>query len=189
MSLALSKAELSGDFATAVDKLSQSRIASCVQCRKCSAGCPLSDETDLMAHELVRLVQLGQVSEVLSSRMIWRCTSCQTCASRCPQQVNICALNDTLRRMSRESSQVNENTTLPTFNDSFLASVRKRGRVYEVGLMAAYKLKTLRLFEDMDKLPLMLAKGKLRLLPKSVAGAGERNRIWKRVQARKGRQP
>ena len=189
MSHSPSKAELSGEFANAVDGLHQARIASCVQCKKCSSGCPLSDKTDLMPHELVRLVQLGQVSEVLSSRVIWQCTSCQTCASRCPQRVDICALNDTLRRMSREVSLVNENTTLPTFNDSFLESVRKRGRVYEVGLMAAYKLKTLRLFEDMDKLPLMLVKRKLRLLPTSVAGTGERNRIWKRAQARKGRQP
>jgi heterodisulfide reductase subunit C2 len=189
MSLDLSRAELSGDFTTAVDALGQSRIAGCLQCKKCSSGCPLSDDSDLMPHEVVRLVQLGQLKEVLSSRMIWQCTSCQTCATRCPQRVDVCALNDVLRRMSRERSLVNQETTLPVFNDGFLRSVRKRGRVYEVGLMAAYKLRTFRLFEDMDKLPLMLAKRKLRLLPTSVAGAGERHGLFHRARAQRGSRP
>jgi heterodisulfide reductase subunit C len=189
MSLALKKSELSADFPSAVEQESHARLSSCVQCKKCTSGCPLADGSDLKPHEMVRLVQLGQVSEVLSSRMIWQCTSCHTCATRCPQQVDICSMNDGLRRMSRAQAMVNEGSTLPVFNDSFLASIKKRGRVYEVGLMAAYKLRTLRLFEDMDKLPLMLQKRKLRLIPTSVGGARERRNLWKRAQSLRGKQP
>jgi heterodisulfide reductase subunit C len=135
------------------------------------------------------LTRLGQREEVLQCRMIWECTSCQTCRTRCPQAVDIAAINDTLRQMSRETESVHERTTLPVFNDAFLRSVRRRGRVYEVGLMAAYKLRTLRLLEDMDQLPTMLVKRKLKLFPKNVRGRAERKRLFSRARAQGGRRP
>jgi heterodisulfide reductase subunit C len=187
MTLNLKNANVVGDFSAYVDQASGARLLSCLQCKKCSAGCPVAGQTDIKAHEIVRLVQLGQEKEVLSSRMIWECTSCQTCATRCPQKVSIAALIDTLRCVSRAQERVNERTTLPAFNDAFLDSVRKRGRVYEVGLMAAYKLRTLRLTEDMAMLPLMLKKRKLRLLPTEVPGSVERRRMWKRAKAAGGK--
>lgn len=181
--------DFGNDFASTVAKESGSHLNACVQCKKCSAGCPVASQSDVKPHAIVRLTQLGQRDELLASRMIWQCTSCQTCATRCPQRVDIAAINDTLRQMSRQANKVHSASTLPVFNDAFLSSIRKRGRVYEVGLMAAYKLKTGRLFEDMGKLPLMLAKGKLRLLPSpSVAGAEERRQIWKRARLARGRQ-
>lgn len=189
MSSSLEKTDLGGEFASAVEAQSNARLAACVQCKKCSAGCPVASHSDVKPHAIVRLAQLGQRDELLESKMIWQCTSCQTCATRCPQRVDIAAINDTLRRMSRQAGKVHHATTLPVFNDAFLASACKRGRVYEVGLMAAYKLRTLRLFEDMGKLPLMLAKGKLSLLPSPcVPGAKERRQIWKRACLARGRQ-
>ena len=189
MTLQVKNADIAGDFATNVEQLSGSRLLSCLQCKKCSAGCPVAGRADVKAHELVRLTQLGQADEVLSSRMIWECTSCQTCATRCPQQVSVAALVDTLRVLSRQQQKTNEQTTLPVFNDFFLKSVFKHGRVYEVGLMAAYKLRTLRLTEDMEKLPMMLMKRKLRLFPTNVPGAAERKLLWKRTQAAGGKRP
>jgi heterodisulfide reductase subunit C len=190
MNLALEKPDLDGSFRSQLDARSGARLGACLQCKKCSAGCPVARHSDLKPHEIVRLTQLGQRGELLSSKMIWQCTSCQTCATRCPQRVDVAALNDALRRMSREQKAVHGSTTLPIFNDAFLSSVRKRGRVWEVGLMATYKLRTLRLFEDMAKLPMMLAKGKLALFPSpSVPGGRERRQLWKRVRAARGRQP
>ncbi|HEY5961558.1 MAG TPA: 4Fe-4S dicluster domain-containing protein [Polyangiaceae bacterium] len=186
MILSLKKSDLSGELGVTVDAMSQARVSACVQCKKCSAGCPLAELADIKPHELVRLAQLGQTGELLSSRMVWQCTSCHTCTTRCPQQVDISAMNDALRRLSRERGQGNANSSQPTFNDSFLESIRKRGRVYELGLMTSYKLRTLRLFEDLDKLPLMLKKRKLRLLPTSMPGALERRRMWKRASMLKG---
>ena len=142
----------------------------------------MAGRADFKAHELVRLTQLGQRDAVLQSRMIWECTSCQTCATRCPQNVSIAAMNDSLRMMSREAQATFEKTTVPVFNDIFLRSVRRRGRVYEIGLMAAYKLRTMRLFEDVDKAPTMLIKRKLKLLPKNVPGRADRKRIFARAK-------
>ncbi len=139
------------DFAHEVDARSHANLMACLQCRKCTSGCPVAGRADFRAHELVRLVQLGQREQVLASRMIWECTSCQTCATRCPQDVSIAAMNDTLRMMSREADATFEKTTQPVFNDIFLRSIRRRGRVYELGLMAAYKFRTMRLFEDVEQ--------------------------------------
>ena len=177
------------DFAAEVEQLSHAGLWACLQCQKCTAGCPVAGRADVRAHELVWLTRLGQREEVLASRMIWECTSCQTCRTRCPQSVDIAAMNDTLRRMSREADSVSEQTTLPVFNDAFLRSVRRRGRVYEVGLMAVYKLRTLRLLEDMDQLPTMLIKRKLKLFPKNVPGRAERKRLFSRARARGGKRP
>ena len=77
---------------------------------------------------------------------------------------------------------------MPVFNDVFLDSVRKRGRVYELGLMAAYKLRTRRLFEDVGKVPMMLSKGKLPLLRPRVGGRGERKAHVRSRRRRRRRQ-
>ena len=150
-------------------------VMSCYQCTKCSSGCPVAARSDLKPHELVRLLQFDQREEVLASRFIWECTSCQTCTTRCPQMVDIAALNDALRIMSHATGRV------PVFNDAFLASVRNRGRVYELGLMAAYKLRTGRFMEDADKAPMMFSKGKLPLVGPRVSGRAQRKAMFRRA--------
>ena len=65
-------------------------------------------------------------------------------------------------------------------------AVRKRGRMNEAGLMASFKLRTMRLFADMGKLPMMLLKGKLPLWQASAPGRGEREEMFKRAASAKG---
>ncbi len=169
------------DFADSLAALvAETHVMSCMQCRKCSNGCPVAGRADISPHELVRMIQLGQRAEVLSSRMIWECTSCQTCVTRCPMQVDIATLNDELRRLSQAEGKAAK-TTVATFNEIFLNGVRKRGRVFEPGLMTAYKLRTRRFFDDMAKLPMMLAKRKLPFFPKSVGDKGRRQEMFKRA--------
>jgi len=157
-------------------------LALCFQCQKCSSGCPVAAGADIKPHELVRLVQLGERDAVLSSRMIWECTSCQTCWTRCPQAVDLPAIVDALRRLSRGAGKVTSDTTVPVFNDLFLTAVRRLGRVYELGLMAAFKLRTRRVFQDFGKLPAMLRKGKLALRPTLVRGRSERANAFRRTK-------
>ena len=168
---------LSGD----VKARSGASPMSCYQCAKCSSGCPVAGRADLKPHELVRMVQMDQREAVLGSRFIWECTSCQTCVTRCPQRVDIPAMNDALRAMSLREGMVGAGTAVPVFNEIFLKSVRKRGRVYEMGLMAAFKLRTMRLFEDAAKAPLMILKGKLPLFGPRVRGQAERKAIFRRA--------
>jgi heterodisulfide reductase subunit C len=54
--------------------------------------------------------------------------------------------------------------------------------VFEMGMMAFYKLRTFDLFSDVGKVPQMLSKGKLSLLPKRSGGAGEVREVFRRAE-------
>ncbi|MCP5000544.1 MAG: 4Fe-4S dicluster domain-containing protein, partial [Hyphomicrobiales bacterium] len=60
----------------------------CYQCVKCTSGCPMADQFDLSPHQIMRSVQLNDIS-VLDSKSIWLCVSCYTCATRCPQKIDV----------------------------------------------------------------------------------------------------
>jgi len=187
MSTSTELAADAADFSALVEQVSHANLGACLQCAKCSSGCPVAARADIKPHVLVRLVQLGQHDEVLRSRAIWQCTSCQTCMTRCPQKVDIAALCDGLRRLSRAEKKVTRDTTVPTFNDVFLRTVRRLGRMYEMGLMASFKLRTMDLFGDVDKFPMMLRKHKLSLLPPMIGGGRDRRRIFKRARSAGGK--
>jgi hypothetical protein len=55
--------------------------------------------------------------------------------------------------------------------------------------MASFKLRTLRLMEDVGKLPMMLKKRKLSLLPPLVRGRAERRRLFERCRRAGDRKP
>jgi heterodisulfide reductase subunit C2 len=155
---------------------------SCYQCQKCTSGCPVASRADLKPHEVVRLMQMGQWETVLSSRFIWECTSCHTCATRCPQEVDIASINDALKIRSRASAKVIPDTAVPVLNEIFLGAIRNRGRIHELSLMAAFKLRTMRLFADFDKLPMMLLKRKLPFIGSRVGQRREREALFDRAQ-------
>jgi heterodisulfide reductase subunit C len=170
-----------GSLAREVKTRSGASPMNCLQCAKCTSGCPVASRVDLKPHELVRLVQMDQRQTVLGSRFIWECTSCQTCITRCPQKVDIAAMNDALRAMSLAAEKVVSGTAVPAFNEIFLKGVRKRGRVHELGLMVAFKLRTLRPFADAAKAPMMVTKGKLPLLGRRVRGRAQRKEMFRRA--------
>jgi heterodisulfide reductase subunit C len=173
--------EIGGGLADEVKAASGASPMSCYQCAKCSSGCPVANRGDLKPHELVRLVQTNQRGAVLSNRFLWECTSCHTCITRCPQKVDIPAMNDALRALSLEEGAAVPGTAVPVFNEVFLKSVRSRGRVHELSLMAAFKLRSRRFFDDVDKAPAMVAKGKLPLFGARVRGRAARSDLFRRA--------
>jgi len=172
---------IGGGLASEVTARSGALPMSCYQCAKCSSGCPVAGRGDFKPHELVRLVQTDQRDAVLSSRFLWECTSCQTCATRCPQKVDIAAMVDALRAMSRAARSVAPSTAVPIFNDIFLDAVRERGRIFELELMIRFKLRSKRFFEDAGKAPMMLRKGKLPVSGTRVGGKEEREALFTRA--------
>ena len=97
MRLRLSGEVIKDDLVRRVEDLSGQNIAMCYQCGRCSAGCPVVDEMDILPSEVIRLLQLGQIEEVLDSKTIWICASCLQCASRCPKGVEFSNICDALR--------------------------------------------------------------------------------------------
>jgi heterodisulfide reductase subunit C len=158
----------------------------CYQCGKCTAGCPLATEMDFAPHQVLRLLQLdlpGTDEEVLASAAIWLCLTCETCVSRCPQEVDLPKIMDRLREESRARGLPHPQAKdILAFHDAFLGSVERGGRLHEVGLIAAYKLKTRHLLQDVAVAPKLLARGKLSILPHTIAGQAAVARIFEKCK-------
>jgi len=169
-------------FLRQVEQRSGAQVSACFQCHKCSTGCPVGPEMDLLSSQVMRMVHLGLEEEVLASEAIWLCASCEACTTRCPMDIDIASVMDALRMMAVERKATIANENVETFNRSFLSSVHHYGRVFELGMMAAYKLRRRDLFSDVDKVPTMLRKGKLALLPHFCRGAKDVRRVFKRAE-------
>jgi heterodisulfide reductase subunit C len=166
-------------FLSSLDPDGRLRLRACLQCARCSAGCTMRLETDLLPHQMNRMALLGMREQLLSSKAIWMCVSCQTCVSRCPMGVDTPLMIDRLRAQAVETP--GELRRVRIFNDLLLSSMRRFGRVYELGLMAVYKLRARDFLSDVNKLPAMLRKGKLRLLPRFTRGRKAVAGIFRRV--------
>lgn len=99
MEAKLSQATVHSDFVKKVEELSGQDLLSCYQCGKCSAGCPIVEEAEILPNQILRLVQLGQREDALGSRTIWLCASCYTCVSRCPRGVDLSKVMEALRQI------------------------------------------------------------------------------------------
>lgn len=181
--MAMNALELTNDkFVNEVERRAATPVSACVQCHKCSTGCPTGPEMDLLPSQIMRLTQLGQSDEILASRSVWLCASCSACTTRCPMGIDIAGVMDTLRMLAVERKAAVPDKRGKLFNEAFLGSVRRHGRVFELGMMTVYKLRSGDLFSDMDKVPKMLAKRKLTLLPHFSAAAKEVREIFKRAE-------
>jgi heterodisulfide reductase subunit C2 len=155
-------------------------LSICLQCGRCSSGCTMRQETDILPHQLNRMAALGMKDQLLKSKAIWSCVSCHTCVSRCPMAVDTPTMIDRLRAMATDAPE--DMRQVRIFNEIVLGSVRKFGRMYEFGVMGAYKMKTRDFFSDLNKLPTMLRKGKMKIAPPSTGGRGAVAKIFDRVR-------
>ncbi len=165
------------------------RVSRCYQCGKCSAGCPVADEMDLPPSRLLRLLQTDEPQHeaaALRSRAIWLCLGCETCVSRCPNEVDLPRAIDHLRGEAVASGVAQRDTCdILAFHRAFLDTIRGHGRLYELGLIARYKLKTGHLLQDVAVAPSMLAKGKIGLLPHRARDRAVA-RVFRQADARSG---
>lgn len=179
--------EINTRFAEELDPEGRWNIFSCYQCKKCSSGCPMERDSDLHPHQIIRMVQMGRKDEALHSKGIWLCISCQTCVSRCPMNVNTPAVIDALRATVARRETPRSVRKVPIFNRVFLELIRRLGRVYELGMMGAFKLGSQDLFTDIEKFPMMLRKGKLRLIPTLPGRRANLRRIFRATKKASGR--
>lgn len=144
----------------------------CYLCGKCSAGCPLAEEMDYPPSVIMRMLQSGNEElkqKVLKSFTIWVCLSCEACHSRCPMSIEVPKIMDYLREVSLREKKTNPRAKeIIAFHKSFLNSIEKTGRLYEIGLLADYKLRTLKIMQDVQLAPVMYLKGKLNIVPELI---------------------
>jgi Fe-S oxidoreductase len=61
-------------------------LCACLQCGKCTGGCPISMKVPLNIRSLMREVLLmGKPDSALERPELWDCTTCATCTLRCPR--------------------------------------------------------------------------------------------------------
>jgi len=148
-------------FRKKILSLSGEDASKCIQCGKCTAGCPISPEMDLQPNQVIHFIQINDPKTVLGCRTIWLCASCRTCSVRCPAEIEIAKIMDSLRKLSLEEKVPSGEERVVKFDEIFLGTVRKRGRVHEMELMMRYNLAVGQPFKDAHLGPQMLAKGKL----------------------------
>jgi len=101
-------------------------------------------------------------------------------------EINIASVMDALRSLALEKGAPKPKGNIPLFNRMFLRMVKSFGRAYDLPMLAIYKLGTLNIIQDTDKLPKMLKKGKMALLPPSGADKHMVKQIFGRVLQNKG---
>ncbi len=169
-------------FCAEVERRSGTPIGACLQCHKCSTGCPVGPEMDVLSSQVMRLIHLGAERELLESSAIWLCASCEACTTRCPMGIDVAGVMDALRIMAVERKVDLPDARSEAFNRSFLRSVRRHGRVYEMGMLTAYKARSRDFLSDMDKAPKLLAKKKLSLVPNKSGAADDVKRVFDRAE-------
>jgi heterodisulfide reductase subunit C2 len=186
MTIKISKQPAADSLISIVEKRAGVSLEKCYQCKKCSVGCPVAGNVTSPPSEIIRRLQLGAGKELLTTDLIWTCLSCDTCYARCPNEINFAGVIDALRSIALEEGAPAGPGNPPLFNRMFLNTVKAFGRVYDLQMIALYKMRTLNLKQDMEKFPTMLRKGKMSLLP---SGGGDKKmiqRIFSRTSGKKG---
>lgn len=173
------------EFVRQVEEESGQKVRLCYQCGNCTAGCPYTFAYDIPVSQIMRLLQAGQKKRILSSRSIWLCATCESCTTRCPNEIDVARIMDVLRHIARREGYAKERN-VKIFWDSFLDSLNKHGRVFELGLMTNFMLKTGRLWTDADLGHKVLPKGKLAFKPHEIKGKEEVAAIFKRFKEERG---
>jgi heterodisulfide reductase subunit C len=184
----------SGKLADRVLEKTGVDVARCYQCGKCSAGCPLAADMDLPPSQIMHLLQLREFPEfaemALRSHTIWLCLTCEICYCRCPMELDIPKVMDALRHRSLAEKKVNPRAKdIIAFHRAFLDSVRYTGRLFEMGQVVDYKLRSGHFLQDLLQAPWMFFAGKLHLLPERVRNRRQLGRIFARTTKAKENRP
>jgi heterodisulfide reductase subunit C2 len=167
-----------GSLAAQLARQTGLNVAACYQCGKCSAGCPMAEEMPLKPHQMLRLAQLDLSEKLLADESLWLCLTCETCTARCPNEVDPARIIDGLRELALRKEPASAPRRIIALHRSMLEQIESHGRVFELGAIVAYKLRTGTYFNDALSAPGMYLRGKLALLPKSIEGRDEVRRIF-----------
>ena len=159
-------------------------VTACYQCGRCSAGCPVAEFFDLKPMQVVRLCCYGQEDLLVQSRTIWLCASCETCTTRCPNGIDIARMMDVLRERALGKQKKAIEPKIVAFHKAFLGSIRNHGRVFEMGMLTGYMLRSGDLFSRMGLGIEMFKRGKIKFLPERIRGTREVRDMFKRKKGK-----
>ena len=155
-------------------------VLACYHCRKCTAGCPVTQFMDITPNAVHRMIQFGQKKELLQSNSIWLCAACETCGARCPNDIDIAKVMDAFKQMAIREGVRGKEKKIPVMHQVFLSGIQKRGRMHELSLMRDMRIRTGGYFKDWQLGLKMFKLGKLSIFPESVKNKKEVRRIFKK---------
>jgi Fe-S oxidoreductase len=86
----------------------QLELLGCIQCGKCTGGCPVARKTTLNMRSLIYQMLVEPELDVEKHPELWDCTSCFTCVERCPKDVRPAELIIGLRGELVEGGRIPE---------------------------------------------------------------------------------
>jgi heterodisulfide reductase subunit C len=169
-----------------VEEKSGENVSACFQCGKCTNGCPVTFAMDIKPHEMMRLLEYGQVDAALNSDTIWVCASCETCTTRCPNGIDIAHLMDSLRQLSQQRGIKASQYSVPIFHRAFLSSIKRHGRVNETEMALTYSIEDAGWLGFLKLAGLgfgMFLKGKIKLRSERVRGLKNIKNLFRKAEA------
>jgi len=101
-------------------------------------------------------------------------------------EIDIPALMDNMRQRSYKAKKTNPAARkIISFHKSFLDSINYTGRLYEMGLIVDYKMRTGAMMQDVAVAPKMFVKGKLSPIPEIIKGRTKIAAIFNKIQNKK----
>lgn len=145
------------DFLTQVIEGSGQNLLACLQCGKCSGGCPIASAEVGGPRRLIAEILYGMKAAALKDPTWWYCVSCGTCMTRCPVEINMYRVATVLCEMAEHEKLKPSEPDIHLFEELFLKSVEKYGRAKELKVVMHFNMWTLRPFKDLGQgLSLML---------------------------------
>jgi heterodisulfide reductase subunit C len=187
--------KLTGDsmersFLEQVITRSGQNLRECLQCGKCSGSCPITSQTVGGPRRLIARILTGMHRQALEDSTWWYCVSCGTCAGRCPVEINMYEVATTLCEMAAVKGVKAGEPGIHLFEDLFLKSVQKYGRLQELKMLMQFNLKSFKPFKDVALGIKMMLRGVVtpQALLKVPAKDPKVAAIFDRVRQREDRQ-
>jgi heterodisulfide reductase subunit C len=177
------------DFLTQVIEESGQNLLECLQCGKCSGGCPISSDEVGGPRRLIAEILYGMKDAALKDPTWWYCVSCGTCMTRCPVEINMYRVATALCEMAEREKVKPCEPDIHLFEELFLKSVEQYGRAKELKVVMNFNMRTLRPFKDLSQGLSLMLKGAIN--PKEMLHKSPQDkriaRIFSRVKEKEAR--
>ncbi len=177
------------EFLSRVVAESGQNLDACIQCGKCSGGCPITSEDVGGPRRLIAEILYGAKKEALADPTWWYCVACGTCMTRCPVEINMYRVATALCEMAEREGVAPSEPAIHRFEELFLKSVQRHGRANELRVAAAFNFKSFRPFKDLSTGLTLARKGAIG--PGSMLHGSAKDervaRIFERAHGKDGR--
>lgn len=90
---------------------------SCFTCQRCTNICPVvrsydnpTEALDLLPHQLIYTLGIGNTELAMGAKMIWSCSTCYLCQEHCPNSVELTDIFYTLKNKALQKIDSGENS-------------------------------------------------------------------------------